>query len=143
MKNKDVSLISLGVGVVAGAALGYVVSLLVSDPDKRKQKKKLNNKVEEIKGLLQQEDLVDRVGDVFDSTSSAAREKYEELVDDFAVRLSLFKGTLASIDDKKYRQVVADFVDDLQEDGEFSDEQLKKLKRYLRRDYKLIKQSVT
>lgn len=131
-----------GLLLLAGAALGYVGSLFVSDKAKQKHKAMIEEKVEQLKSILTDDDPAQRIQAIFKKNTAKVRAKYELIKQSLITKLAELKGTLQSIDKQKYEQVLNQVVDGAKKEQELTKTQIKKIKSYLLKDFDKIKKSL-
>ena len=124
------------VAFAAGIAIGYVANLFVSTEEREKQRQKL----EDVKQKISTESLNDVTNSLFGKSAKDMKQEMDTLLDEFHDQVDSVRETADSFDARKYQRLVNDFVSKVQEDRDFSNSQVEKLKSFLKSDYQKVMQ---
>ncbi len=123
-----------GIVFVAGLALGYITSLFLPSDKRKSQKQALLSIKEKFpSGML--DELA--VG-LFGQSTQEMQTRLDDIITEFQKRFDDLRGSVESIDTKKYQKLVEDFSLEMQKNYDFSSDQVKQLKDFLESDYNAV-----
>lgn len=135
-KDYDNNRSSTGWVFLGGLLVGWLTSVLISNDNFRNGAK---GRVRKLRKELEDEDLENRIKNIFGQYSRDLTEKYQSLKNDLIDKLSRTKEAGGKISESKYRDAVSEIVDRIKDGGDFTADQLDKIKYYLEQDYEKLK----
>jgi len=129
-----------GVFFILGTLLGAFLALMFGTDEQGNTKKTVKTKIKQTKDGMKEikEQHIDPVVEVFEEKTREARAKFEAALSELEDRLAKLKTNIKELDGEKYRDVVDEVMADLKKSGNYTTDQLGRLKSYFVNDYKHI-----
>lgn len=121
-----------------GAAAGFLAVKLMSKEDKQKINRWVNTQITKAEDYLSDAEIKDRLTNIYAAADARTREIFSDMYQGFISRVDSIRDQAKQIDRSKYREIVDDFTNELRQEGNFTREQISKLKNYLTQDYKVL-----
>lgn len=131
-----------GLAFITGLALGSLAMMFLPDEQRQKIKGWAQNATQSLDGVLNTDERVARIKDIFSENTAKARAIYDETRRSLANTLADLGDQLDSIDEEKYRHLVEDTVAYIQEHHQLPEKNAKKLRQYLNSDFNRLEAMV-
>lgn len=128
----------LAVGAVVGAAAGAAAALLLAPKSGEETRHDLEKKAKQIREWLEDQELDEKVKEVFGDVTHEAREIYGHAREGVIQRLADLKEAVEDIDYDKYKEAVADVVRIARERVVDGADRAERLRGALMREWKKI-----
>ncbi|MDO8610516.1 MAG: YtxH domain-containing protein [bacterium] len=129
----------LGLGILIGTVLGGLAAFFFSPESGPENRKKLTKKVEELKKLLEENEIDTKLKEIFGEATIEARDIYLKAKDWLVDELALLEDTIENIDEEKYIKSVEKVMSRISKEVKKDSKQLLKLKKQLLNEWAKMK----
>ncbi len=120
-----------GTGLLLGALLGGAAAFFLSPKSGKENREMAKKKLEEWKERYEGKSPEEIAREIFGSASAEGKKLYMRAQEELNARLDEVKKSAEEIDQGKYKEVVRDVMNRLQEEKEATKERMSKLQDYL------------
>ena len=129
---------SFGLGVLFGAVVGGLTAFFLSPKSGKENREDVAKKVQELKKLLEDSHLDERVKEVYGEVSKEAKMCYVQTKVLLIKKLAELKEKVHEIDKKKYMEIVDEVVLEFKKESKHTEKIVAKLREQLESDWKKI-----